>query len=102
MNLKDYRKLCKKWAKMRGLYDSYDKASWGFSRDSAIHWYCTYWHSGQFSELYRIIGQIGYNPSRLSRNAKDDLKEDYMAWELYKFLNRRAKYYSKNGSHWRV
>lgn len=102
MNLKDYRKLCKKWAKMRGLYDSYDKLSWRFSRDSAIHWYCTYWHSGQFSELYRIIGQIGYNPSRLSRNAKDDLREDYTAWELFKFLNRRAKYYSKNGSNWRV
>lgn len=102
MNLKDYRKLCKKWANVRGLYDSHDKQSWRFSRDSAIHWYATEWHNGQFSELYKITGQIGYRPSIMSRDAKEDLKEDYTAWELYKFLNRRAKYYSKIGSNWRV
>ena len=82
MNLKCYRRLCKKWAIMRGLYDSHDRDSWRFSRDSAIHWYASEWHNGQWSDLYKVIGQIGYNPSILSKNARDDLEEDYLAWEL--------------------
>lgn len=102
MNLRDYRRLCKKWCKMRGLYDLYDRDNWRFSRDVAIHWYASEWHSGQFSELYRILCQIGYKPSILSKNAKHDMREDYTAWELYKFLNRRARYYSKIGYNWRV
>lgn len=102
MNLKSYRILCKKWAIVRGMYYQHDKDSWRFSRDSAIHWFSVYWHNGQNSSLYKITCQIGYNPSILSKNAKDDLNDDYLAWELFKFLNRRANHYAKNGNNWRI
>jgi hypothetical protein len=103
MEIKGYRRLCKKYAKLRGLIDPYDSNdSWIFSRESAIYWFANYWHSGQWSDLYKVLCQSEYKPSILSKNAKDDLKEDCTAWELFKFLNRRARHFSKIGQGWRV
>ena len=61
MNLKSYRILCKKWAIMRGMYDSHDKDNWRFSRDSSIYWFSVYWHNGQNSNLYRIQCKRNHN-----------------------------------------
>ena len=103
MDIRGYRRLCKKYARLRGLIDPHgSRMEWVFSRESAIYWFANYWHSGQFSDLYKIVSQSEYNPSILSKNAKDDLKDDYVALQLFGFLKRRAIYYSKIGKAWRV
>jgi len=36
-----------------------------FSAARALHWYCVDFHSGQWSDLYRIQCRLGYRPGAL-------------------------------------
>lgn len=42
-----------------------------FDKEEAIHCFATGWHGGQWSNLYAILSESEYTPSRIGRGLSD-------------------------------
>lgn len=58
-----------------------------FSGARALYWYCSDWHSGQWSDLYRIMCALKYRPSPTEKSPTPE-DEDPTDHEFYKALEQ--------------
>ena len=56
-----------------------------FYSESAVYWFCSDYHSGQWSDLYPALSTSPYTPSRLAKGIES---ESELSQEMYAVLVR--------------
>lgn len=60
-----------------------DENGLDFDTESAVYWFASDYHNGQWSNLYRALCSSPYTPSRLARGIES---ESELSQEMYAFL----------------